>query len=83
MSVTVTADQVESRVRSSLAEFGADPDALTRDARWKDLQVDSLDLVELMQVLEDEYGIRLTADDIKSLPTVGSVIDHVVGRLGQ
>ncbi len=81
MTVTVTPDQVEARVYATLIEFGADPEVVSRDARWEALQVDSLDLVELVQVVEDEYGIRLTGEDIKGLPTVGSVIDLVVSRL--
>ncbi len=80
MTITITPDLVEAKVYESLAEFGADPAALDRDARWDVLGVDSLDLVELVQVLEDEYGVRLTGEDIKTLPTVGSVIDLVVNR---
>jgi acyl carrier protein len=80
MSVTVTPEQVETRVYASLAEFGADPEALHRDAEWEALHVDSLDLVELMQVVEDEYGVRITGEDLKNLPTVGSVIDLVSSR---
>jgi acyl carrier protein len=81
MTVTVTPDQVEARVYEALIEFGADPEVVNRDARWDALHVDSLDLVELVQVVEDEYGIRLTGEDIKGLPTVGSVIDLVISRL--
>lgn len=80
MTITVTPQQVEAKVYESLAEFGADPDALNRDAQWGALGVDSLDLVELIQVLEDEYGVRLTGEEMKNLPTVGSVIDLVVSR---
>jgi acyl carrier protein len=81
MSVTVTPRQVEDRVVAALIEFGADPDLVGREARWDALHVDSLDLVELIQVVEDDYGIRLTGEDIKGLPTVGSVIDLVASRL--
>ena len=80
MSVTITPEQVEAKVHASLAEFGADPDALDRDAQWAVLKLDSLDVVELVQVLEDEYGVRLSREEMKDLPTVGSVIDLVVSR---
>lgn len=80
MTVTITPEQVEAKVYESLAEFGADADALDRDAQWNALGVDSLDLVELVQVLEDEYSVRLTGEDMKNLPTVASVIDLVVNR---
>ena len=44
------------------------------------LDVDSLDLVELSQVVEDEFGIELKGEDIKDLKTVGQAIDLVVSR---
>jgi acyl carrier protein len=80
MSVAVTQEHVEAKVYESLIEFGADPHAVTRHARWEDLRVDSLDLVELVQVVEEEYGVQITGEDIKQLPTVGDVIDLVVDR---
>ena len=80
MSVTDTHEQVEAKIYSSLTEFGVEPDALSPDSVWADLNVDSLDLVELSQVVEDEFGVQLTGEDIKNLPTVGSVVDLVVSR---
>jgi acyl carrier protein len=80
MSVTVSPENVEAKVYESLIEFGADPEAVSREARWEDLRVDSLDLVELVQVIEEEYGVQVTGDDIKNLPTLGRVIDLVVRR---
>lgn len=82
MTITLTPEQVEARVHASLAEFGVEPEALNREAQWGALGVDSLDLVELIQVLEDEYGVRLTGEEMKNLPTVGSVVDLVVSRSG-
>ena len=56
-------------------------DELTpRRRRFEDLDVDSLDLVELAQIVEDEYGVELKGDDIKDVKTVGDVIDLVVAR---
>jgi acyl carrier protein len=42
--------------------------------------VDSLDLVELAQIIEDEFGVELQGEDVKDLRTVGEVIDLVVAR---
>ena len=80
MPVTVTPEHIEAKVYESLVEFGADPQAVSRDARWEDLRVDSLDLVELVQVIEEDYGVTVTGEDIKNLPTVGAVIELVVSR---
>jgi acyl carrier protein len=66
----------------SLADFGADPDVLTREATLEEVDVDSLDLVELTQVVEDAYDIDLENADFKKVKTVGDVIDLVVERVG-
>ena len=42
----VTTEQVESRVIEALASFGPDPEQITRDATFEELDIDSLDLVE-------------------------------------
>ena len=76
----VTADQVEARVAEALASFGPDPSQITREATFEELDIDSLDLVELAQVVEDEYGVVLKGEDMKDLKTVGDSIDLIVSR---
>jgi acyl carrier protein len=80
MSATITTEQVEARVTEALVQFGADPAAVSREASWETLEVDSLDLVELAQVVEDEYGVEITSQDMQHLLTVGHVVDLVVER---
>lgn len=80
MSTAVTAEQVEARVLAALVTFGAEPDVVSRDATWEQLEVDSLDLVELAQVVEDEYSVEITSQDMQHLLTVGHVVDLVVER---
>jgi acyl carrier protein len=80
MSATVTSEQVEARVLAALVTFGADADVVSRDATWEQLEVDSLDLVELAQVVEDEYNVEITSQDMQHLLTVGHVVDMVVER---
>jgi acyl carrier protein len=76
----VTADQVEARVVETLASFGPDADQITRQSTFEELDIDSLDLVELAQVVEDEYGVVLKGEDMKDLKTVGDSIDLIVSR---
>src|SRR4029450_2517410 len=57
---TATKDQVSERVVSALVEFGEEPENVKPDSRFEDLDIDSLDLVELAQVIEDEHGIEGT-----------------------
>ena len=79
---TATKDQVQDRVIAALVEFGEEPENVKPDSRFEDLDIDSLDLVELAQIVEDEYGVELKGDDVKDVKTVGDVIDLVVAKAG-
>ena len=76
----VSTEQVEARVIEALASFGPDPEQINPDSTFEELDVDSLDLVELAQIVEDEYGIVLKGDDMKDLKTVGDAIKLIVSR---
>jgi acyl carrier protein len=76
----VTTDRVEQVIFDGLAEVGADREQISRESTFEALEVDSLDLVEIAQIVEDEFGVELEGDDVKDLRNVGEVIDLVVAR---
>jgi acyl carrier protein len=78
--MSVTTEQVESRVVETLASFGPDVSQITRTATFEELDIDSLDLVELAQVVEDEYGVILKGEDMKELKTVGDAVELITSR---
>jgi acyl carrier protein len=78
----VTNESVEKVVFDGLAELGADREQISREATFEALDVDSLDLVELAQIVEDEFGVALGADDVKGLKTVGDAVDLIVAKAG-
>ena len=80
MPATVTKDQIEERLTEALVSFGAEREAIDREAGWEALDVDSLDLVELAQIVEEEWGVEITAKDMEGLKTVGQAIDLVAER---
>jgi acyl carrier protein len=80
MSTTISKEQIEERVFKALEEFGAEPDQINRDAEFEQLDVDSLDLVELAQIVEDDYGVQLKGEDMENLKTVGDAVDLVVAK---
>jgi acyl carrier protein len=82
MAATATREEIEGRVFEALEEFGAEPDAINPDATFESLDVDSLDLVELAQIVEDEYGVQLKGEDVAKIKTVGDAVDLVVNRAG-
>ena len=79
MPAQATAESVEQVIFNGLTELGAEGD-VKRESTFEDLDVDSLDLVELAQIVEDEFGVELQGEDVKDLRTVGQVIDLVVAR---
>jgi acyl carrier protein len=46
------------------------------------MDVDSLDLVELAQIVEDEYGVQLKGEDMEGIKTVRQAVDLVTSKLG-
>ena len=82
MTTKVENAQVVKVIFDGLAEVGAEPAEISRDAEFEALDVDSLDLVELAQIVEDEFAVRLEGDDLKGITTVGQVIDLVVAKSG-
>jgi acyl carrier protein len=80
MPVAVTPETVEAKVIETIVSFGPEVDEVNRAATFEALDVDSLDLVELAQVIEDEFGIALKGDDVKDIKTVGELVDLVVNR---
>jgi acyl carrier protein len=75
----VTTDSVEEKLSAAIKEMGAEGE-IKREATFEQLDVDSLDLVELAQVVEDEFGVELKGDDVKDLKTLGDAIDLVVSK---
>jgi acyl carrier protein len=71
---------IEQVVTDSLVKFGAEPEAITREASFEELNIDSLDLAELSQIVESEFGVELTSSDVASVKTVGDAIDLIVAR---
>jgi acyl carrier protein len=77
---TAIKDQVTERVISALVEFGEEAENVKPDSRFEELDIDSLDLVELAQVIEDEYGIEVADADMDKIETVQDVVDFVAKR---
>jgi acyl carrier protein len=81
MSTTVTREQVQETIFKALATFGPDPSDITLEATLAELDVDSLDLAELSQIVEDEYGVALKSSDAAQIKTVGDAVDIVASRV--
>ena len=75
-----SSEQIEKVITDSLIGFGANAEDINRDAELTALDIDSLDLAELSQIIEEQFGVELTGADVAEITTVGDAIDLVAER---
>lgn len=70
---------VAERVKEIIVEqLGVDPEEVTMEASFvNDLGADSLDTVELVMALEEEFNIEIPDEEAEKLDTVGKAIDYI------
>jgi len=70
---------IEQRVKAIIPEqLGVNPDQVTPDAKFiEDLGADSLDTVELVMALEEEFGQEIPDEEAEKLQSVGDVIKYI------
>ena len=76
--------ELQDKVCSILADqLAVDRDKVTADARFsEDLDADSLDLVEAVLALEEEFGVSIPEDEMEGVKTVGQAVDLVATKVG-
>ena len=70
---------VFEKIATMLAEqLGADENDMTMDTNIaKDLGADSLDVVELLMAIDDEFGIEIPDDEIENIKTIGDLVEYI------
>ena len=80
MATATDTGTVEKVVFDALETFGAEKSDINRDATFEQIDVDSLDLAELSQIVDEQFGVTLKSGDVEQLKTVGDVVDLIVAR---
>lgn len=77
------AENVEDKIRQIIAErLRVDISKVTPEANFvNDLGADSLDQVELVMALEDEFGLEIADEEAQKLDTVGKAIEYVKSKV--
>ena len=80
--MALSRDEVYERVKSALGEqLGVDETEITNEASFQeDLDADSLDLVELIMSLEEEFGTEISDEDAERIRTVGDAVEYIDER---
>lgn len=71
-------ESVEQAVKDIIVGIvHCDPETLKPDTTWKDMEADSLDLVQVLVALEDKYGIEISDEDAEKLSNFGDMIKYI------
>jgi acyl carrier protein len=75
---------IEARVKKIVVEqLGVEEDAVKNDSSFiDDLGADSLDTVELVMALEEEFGAEIPDEDAEKITTVQAAIDYIKAQQG-
>ncbi len=67
------------KIKNILADqLGANAEDLTAETNMaKDLGADSLDVVELLMSIEDEFGVEIPDEEIENIRTIGELVDYI------
>jgi acyl carrier protein len=76
---------VEEKVKKIIEEkLSVNADQITNDAKFaEDLKADSLDTVELVMALEDEFGLDIPDEEADKIKTVQDAIDYIKSKTGE
>jgi acyl carrier protein len=67
---------VEAFLNSELVDLGVEQDALSADARFDELDIDSLDVADLMTSIKRDYGVEIPRRDLVGI-TLGQLVQRI------
>ena len=79
----MSADIFDRVQKVVVEQLDVEPEKVTPEASFaNDLAADSLDLVELVQALEEEFDIEIPDEAAEQIDTVGKAVDHISEKVG-
>ncbi|AJE87374.1 hypothetical protein SLNWT_6998 [Streptomyces albus] len=81
-STTTSTQTIEAEIRSCLTErFGVDSSSLESGVTFEGLELDSLALVELSDVLQESIGVTIADDDLNAEQTIGEAAALLLAKV--
>lgn len=74
-------DNFERFKKCAVDVLSVDESAVVPEATFESLDADSLDLVELVMALEEEFGVEVPEDELEGIETVGQAYELVAAKL--
>ncbi|MBM6957882.1 acyl carrier protein [Lactobacillus gallinarum] len=80
----MTEEEIFNKIKTLIADnFNVDQDKITENTNFKnDLDADSIDLVEFILQLEDEFGSEIPDDEAEKIKTVGDAVLYIKSHQG-
>ncbi len=61
-------------------EFEIEEDSINPDATWRDIGIDSLDFVDIVVIIDKEFGVKLKGEDMVDIRTLGQFHELIYQR---
>jgi acyl carrier protein len=73
---------IEERVKAIISEQLEVPlDSLTAETTFEEIDADSLDIVELVMALEEEFDLEISDQEIENIKTIGDIVNYIESRI--
>lgn len=79
----MTRTEIEEKVKNFMIEdFEIDADAIVPDALLKeDLEIDSLDYVDIVVIIDREFGFKIKPEEMRTVKTFGQFCDYIESKI--
>lgn len=70
-----------SKVKALIVEqLDVEESKITLETTFEDIDADSLDVVELVMALEEEFDLEIADEEVENIKTVGDIVSYIEGR---
>jgi acyl carrier protein len=80
----MTSEEIEEKVRAFLIDdLEIDEDKISDDAKLKDdMGIDSLDFVDIVVIVEKNFGFKIKPEEMKDVTTLSQFCDYIESKVG-